>query len=378
MKLKMLHIVRDDKFVDGAASLFETDSRVENTYILIGGAKKFKYIRNTSILFVAPDKCIDYINTFDVVVLHSLLAIPLENIKEIKSDTKVVWYAWGYDIYQKPYDIIPIELLGPETKKFTRYRRFGRSISIKYIRKSLYVKKHLKEALSRIDYFSGVFPYEFDLIKKYHSEFRAEPLDFYYGSDHFFIPEQPDQVVKHGKKNIIIGNSANKTGNHLDVLKVISGIDIDKEAKIIIPLSYNAKPYYVKQVESIAEKLAPGQVVSLRSFLPLDEYLSLISNCKTAVFAHERQQATDNIFMQLLYGARVYMSETSAAYTYLKKIGLNVYSLQSDLNLFNKEMSDKDIMANRVILSSLYSSSKLIERVKNTNTMLIDKLKLGD
>ena len=164
----------------------------------------------------------------------------------------------------------------------------------------------------------------------------------------------------------------------MDVLKAISGIEIDKEAKIIIPLSYNAKTYYVKQVESIAEKLAPGQVVSLRKFLPLDEYLSLISNCKTAVFAHERQQASDNIFMQLLYGARVYMSETSAAYTYLKKIGLNVYSLQSDLYLFNKEMSDKDIMTNRAILSSLYSSSKLTERVKKINTVLIDKLKIGD
>ena len=166
MKLKMLHIVKDDKFVDGAASLFETDSRVENTYILIGVATTFKYIKNTSILFVAPENCLEFINTYDVVVLHSLPVIPLDIIKNIKSEIKVVWYAWGYDIYQKPYDIIPIELLGVETKKFTRYKRFRRNISIDYLLKSMYVKNHIKKALSRIDYFSGVFPYEFDLIKK--------------------------------------------------------------------------------------------------------------------------------------------------------------------------------------------------------------------
>lgn len=371
----MIHVVFDDKFIDGAISLFETDKRVANTYIIIGEKKEFKYIKYSNIHFVTLENAAEYINCYDVAVIHSLPAIPFEVLENIEKKVKVVWYAWGFDIYQKPYDIIPIELLGPETKKFTRYDRFRDSIRRNSIRRTLYVKKHIKKALGRIDYFSGVFPYEIELIRKFHPEFKATPLDFYYGAKDFFIPEHPDKEVRFGKKNIIIGNSANITGNHLDVLKALSNIEIDKEAKLIIPLSYNGRSYYVQRVECVANEMAPGQIVSLKSFLPLGEYLELISNCKIAIFAHERQQASDNIFMQLIYGARVYMSETSAAYAYLKKIGLKVYSLQSELSLFNEEMKYEDVMINREILSSLYSSSKLIERVVKINSILIGDTK---
>ncbi len=68
------------------------------------------------------------------------------------------------------------------------------------------------------------------------------------------------------------------------------------------------------------------------------------------------------------------MSETSMAYAYLKSIGLKVYSLQSDLNLFNDEMDEEDILTNRRILSEQYSSSKLINRVQVIYSKLIDDL----
>ena len=216
-----------------------------------------------------------------------------------------------------------------------------------------------------------MFPYEIDLIKEYHPEFNALPLDFYYGAKDFFIPEHPEKEIRHGKKNIMIGNSADMMGNHLDVLKVLSNIEIDKMAKIIIPLSYGGSPTYVDKVVKMAEVIAPGQIVSLRNFLPLQDYLNLITNCRTAIFAHERQQASDNIFMQLIYGARVYMSETSEAYHYLISIGLRIFSLQKDIHLFNEEMRDEDVMLNRSILSSHYATSKLIERIKKINTQLI-------
>ncbi len=370
MKLKLLHIVKDEKFIDGAFSLFETDDRVDNTYIIVGEKQDLKYVKCTRIQFVPVEKLFSYIHKFNVILIHSLPVLPLHLLPKISEDIKIVWFAWGYDIYKKPYDIIPLELLGNETKRNTAWERLKIRLHCSYYTKKSYVRKHLKSALSRIDYFSGVFPYEMDLIKNNHPEFKAFPLDFYYGAKDFFIPEQPATKIIHGKKNIIIGNSADITGNHLDVLKRMSTIDIDKDAKIIIPLSYGGSSSYIEKVERKAQALSPGNIYSLRSFLPIDEYLGLISNCRTAVFAHERQQASDNIFMQMIYGARVYMSETSAAFSYLKSIGLKVYSLQNELDLFNEEMSDEDVLTNRKILSSLYSPSKLINRIQVINTTL--------
>ena len=370
VKLKIVHVVIDQKFIDGAISLFETDERVENTYIILGEKLKCNYIKNTNIVTINEEKAIDYINQFDVVILHSLPSIRISQIRNIKKGIKVVWFAWGYDLYEKPYDVIPVKLFGPETRKHVNNSK-NSLFSISALRASLYVKVYLKSALSRIDYFSGVFPYEIDLIKANHPEFTAQPLDFYYGSKDFFIPEEPSKEIKHDKLNTIIGNSANVTGNHLDVLNNLKEVRIDKKAKIIIPLSYGGTPQYIKMIEKKAEDIAPGQIETLNSYLPLGDYLNLISNCRTAIFAHERQQATDNIFMQLLYGARVFMSESSNVFTYLKSIGIKIYSLQRDLHLFNNEMSETDVMRNREILSSLYSSSKLIERVFIINSILI-------
>ena len=159
---------------------------------------------------------------------------------------------------------------------------------------------------------------------------------------------------------------------YLDVLKRISNYFDSKEESLIIPLSYGGSLKYIKKVESYAESIAPGRVITLKKYLPLNEYLGLISNCKSAIFAHERQQASDNIFLQLIYGARVFMSENSAAYVYLKGIGLKVYSLQKDIYLIMTPMGLQDIMENRKILSSLYSSSTLIKRVKDINTVFLE------
>lgn len=369
--MKFIHIVTDDKFVDGAISLFEEDDRVNNSYVIIGEEAPFKYIKSNLVSFLSAHNALDVINSYNVVFVHSLPAIPLDILLNIKKEVKVVWLAWGYDLYEKPYQLIPINLYGPETKKLFRFNWFYDLLHWKNYQDNCHIHSQVKSAIRRFDYFSGVFPYEYDLLKKYNKDFKANPIDFYYGSVNFFIPENISDEIKHGKKNIIINNSGNVTGNHLDVIKALSKIKIDNDAKIIIPLSYGAPVSYANKVESEAEKVAPGQIVSLRKYLSLEEYLGLVSNCRTAVFAHERQQASDNIFMQLQYGARVFMSETSYAYKYLKEIGLKIYSLQSDLNLFNVVMPDEDILNNRQILSSMYSSKQLIDRVRNIVTIMI-------
>lgn len=369
--IKILHIIIDDKFINGAISLFETDARVENAYAIYNYNKNFKYVNKENIIHIDKKNALSIINQYNAVILHSLPCLPLNIIHRIDKRIKVIWFAWGYDLYENTFNLIPLKIYGEETKK-----QMGRSYKCKihYIKQWIFCKLLLKKVLSRIDYFSGVFPYEYNLLKQNQSSFNAIPLDWYYGSTNFFIPEQIELSINRNKENIIIGNSANPTNNHLDVLKTLKNAHINKEAKIIIPLSYGYTDKYIRKVEQTAEKVAPSRIISLRTFLPLKEYTELISTCKVAIFAHERQQASDNIFLQLINGARVYMSENSAAYKYLKSIGLKIYSLQNELSLFNCDMLESDIINNRKILSNLYSSSKLIKRTYDINTILIDSI----
>lgn len=357
--LNILHFVIDDKFIDGAISLFESDKRIKNTYAIIRhNDDNFKYIKYSDILKLDVIDVVGFSRSFDVVVLHALGSLPLPIICKIPQNIKVVWFAWGYDIYNEY--LVNIQLYAPLTLS---YIKRGSKLFKKHYRKYFLSKLFLKKTISRIDYFSGVFPYEYELIKQFRNEFRAAPLDFYYGSTSFFVPEQPFLEIEHDKKDILIGNSADPANNHLDVLDLLKNVDMPEDARLIIPLSYYNSVDYISTIEKEANNVAPGRVLILRKFLPLNEYINLISRCKVAIFAHERQQATDNIFMQLLYGARVYMSETSLAYHYLKDLGINVYSLQNDLNLINFELKDDEIITNRRIISNHYSSSKLIKRI---------------
>ena len=367
----------DDKFIDGAISLFDSDENIENDYVLFLPDKsdyKIQRIKNpkatTENICNFQKKTSDY----DVIVLHDLKCLPLNEIADIPEKKKVVWLMWGFDFYNT--QICDIKLLQPVTYK----SRFFLNIYGYIKEKTTYLLKDRRlyeRALNRIDFFSGVFPYEYDLFKslKRYPDIKAKPIDYYYGSTDFFIPEEPSIELYNNHQNIVIGNSADICNNTLDVIEIIKDIlDIAHIEHIIVPLSYGGNPNHISRIKkegllNWGEKFTP-----LDTFLPLEEYLSLISNCKSAVYYHERQQASDNVFLQLLYGARVFMSESSLMYQYLRDQGYRIFTLQRDVNLINEPLSYDEVMVNRRLLSQNYSSSKLVERVRKMNIIITQNI----
>lgn len=371
-KIKYLHCLKDEKFLDGAISLFETDERVSNSYVLFiqNPLKyKFKFIKSQKAETQEIDSFLNVVNDYDVVVLHSLTSVPVELISKIPSRIKIVWLMWGFDFYN--YRVCNLDLLYPITKEAVNNGKWHRFMS--HTRFHLFERIKYKKALSRIDFFSGVFPYEYELLKNNtrYSKIKAAPIDFYYGSTDFFVPETPILTIENKHNNIIIGNSADTKNNTLDVFDTIKdALDAKDIENIIVPLSYGENKRFISEVKRIGNAIWGNLFKPLDTYLPLKEYLTLISNCKSAIFFHERQQASDNVLMQFLYGARVFMSESSLMYQFLKKQGYHVFSLQKDLRLINAPLSDQEVLENRVLLSQNYSSSKLVERVYNMNSQI--------
>lgn len=365
-KLRYLHCLLDDKFIDGAISLFEADSSIENDYVLfsnVEGNGKPQRIKNPAATVDLTTNFLKRVSDYDVVILHNLKSLPLDLIASIPESMKVVWLMWGFDFYNS--QICDIKLHYPLTYK-TRFwqNKIGELKNKTFFRCK--ERRQYERALNRIDYFSGVFPYEYDLLKqlKNYPLIKAKPLDFYYGSTNFFIPEVPCVELNNTYRNIIIGNSADLCNNTLDAFELIKDVlDVSEIDKMIVPLSYGGNPKYISSVKQSGYVKWGDKFEPLDSFLPLDEYLSLICNCKCAIFFHERQQASDNVFMQMLYGARVFMSNTSLMYKYLKGQGYKIFSLQKDVDLINEPLSYEDVMINRQLLSDNYSSSKLVERI---------------
>lgn len=370
---KYLHCLLDEKFLDGAISLFEEDNRIQNTYVLFVRDPlqyTFNFVKSPKAHIQDVNAFLDYVSGYNVVILHSLHSIPIELIRQIPPSIKVVWLMWGYDFYN--FKICDMRLIGPLSRKTLALRDQMKTIksALKY---KFFEKKIYKDSLARIDFFSGVFPYEYDLLVNLprYPDIKAKPIDFYYGSTNFFVPEEPNYEVENSFVNVIIGNSGDSRNNTLEAFEILkNSLDSNGVEKIIVPLGYGADKLFMKKVKERGRLLWGEKFMPLDSYLPLNEYLQVVSNCKVAVYFHERQQASDNVLMQLMYGARVYMSETSMMYKYLKGMGFYIYSLQEDKDDINLPLTKEQIITNREILCNHYSSSKLIERIKVMNNII--------
>lgn len=372
--MKAIHCVYDDKFIDGAISLFESDKRVQNDYVIFCSTSElerpFRYIKSDKVKRVCKNSFVDTVNKYDILYLHSWFSVNAPSLLKLKDSVKIVWFSWGWDYYNR--NVVPLNLYGPETKEIID-NQFGFNrlkdclINIRRSRRFASFDKVIR----RIDYFSGVFPYEYDLLKEYWPQMKARPVDFYYGSTNFFIPEDINHEVKNTFENVLVGNSNTPGNNHLDAFNYLKKSGLSFSGKLILPLSYGTNKGYRDAVVSKAHSIWGDRVLVLDHYLPLDEYTKIVSNCKIAVFFHERQQASDNVFMQLQYGAKVYMSESSLMFKYLKSKGYHIYSLQKDSDIINENLTNSQIIDNRRLLSNNYSSSKLISRVNDIVSILI-------
>lgn len=393
MKVKIANIVKDDKFID---CLFDSmallNDKWENDYLLVRNKKPnfYKYIKNTDrITFVQTDAFLGYLvdQKYDAVFLHSLPSLPIELIPEIDKRIKVFWFAWGKDIYELPphKPLIECSLIKPETQKvLDKYKKNNTLIQKKklkdYLRPLKYklfgspYDKGIKEyhkAIKRIDYFSGVLEYEYDLMKSVKG-FRAKRVTFKYVSLHGLENLGFAQLCN--GHNILIGNSAAITNNHLDIIPYLKKLNLG-ERKIILPLSYPDTKDYIEDISNAYTKEFGKNTMVLKVFMPSQDYSNLISSCSIAIFYIERQQAIGNINMALIKGCKVFLSETNPVYTYYKDLGLKVFSVQQDLvqKEIDSPLSMEDIENNRTILSKRTNKEQYIRDSNYIYECIIDE-----
>jgi len=377
--MKILHCIYDDKFMDGTIRVYASDERHVNRYVYVyrkGMDTDLVYTKYPDVTHVEERDFLSLAKEYDVVILHSLKCVSQKAIASIPDTCKVVWYGWGFDLYNGYNAPIKIELLDRKTRHFMWLHQLNK-LPKKIIRFPLRPrnKRLLKKALMRIDYFSGVFPFEYELLRESRPYVHARKLDFYYGDTDFFVKKEIDTSFDENRKDIILGNSGDPSNNHNDAIQILKEIKLPKESRLIIPMSYGGTESYRSWVKSYAEKCFPLNAFVLSNFMPLKEYLEVISKCQAAIFFHERQQASDNILMQLMYGAKVYLSDTCQTYHYLKEVGFIVYSLQKEWSSIMEPMKREDVMINRKLLAELYSAETIVDRVRKINTTIEEDIK---
>jgi hypothetical protein len=368
-RFKIANFIVDEKFIDSLIQLYDEEFNFcHHDYILVSNELEpaFRYIRfKERILIIKPNDLLRFIakENYDALFIHYLVSFPINLLPLIPKGIKVFWFAWGADIYEMPFrhPFININLFAPLTKRWIDKNYVKKYCEFKYLVK-LFLKGRLSEiapqqyytAIQRVDYFSGVLDYEYDLMKDV-PNFRAKKTRHQYSSSNLWESlSQP--CPRNIGKNIFIGNSAAFTNNHLDILNKLSQLRIERR-KVILPLSYCDYYGYAADVCAAYKNILGDDFIPIIDFMPIDQYLDLYNKCGFAIYGQERQAAIGNIIYALRSGIKVFMSETNLAYRYFKDLGMYIYSIQEDLSQesIDKNLSKEEINTNFQIINSLYN-----------------------
>lgn len=347
----IIHVMLDEKFNDMAIRQFEAVAPGLNDYWIVD--KELRLTKSPLAKKCTLDALLSKISSPNVagVILHSLPYSHYRLLRHISKDKCVVWLGWGYDYYPLlPHDNKnPLILPKTQSLQPISYKRLIKDILKKFLFKiGFLINRASISDLKRINYFSPVLDIEYEMLVK-HVPLKAKYINWNYGTaeDDLSLPGTGASVGQ----NILAGNSATPTNNHVELFHAIRDqVDLTNR-KVIVPLSYGDSDYRAK-VMALGEQLLGESFSPLTTFMPKDQYLAIVRSCGFIIMNHLRQQALGNICMALLMGGRVFLNKYSPLSEWLISRGAVIGNIDS-LKLVPLTATDQEI--NRKFIFSHWS-----------------------
>ncbi|MDD2846513.1 MAG: TDP-N-acetylfucosamine:lipid II N-acetylfucosaminyltransferase [Rhodoferax sp.] len=134
--------------------------------------------------------------------------------------------------------------------------------------------------------------------------------------------EYPITAKPHEGINILLGNSASSSNNHLDALEKLRPF-AGENIRIYCPLSYG-DPAYGDKIAEAGRIIFGDKFIPLREFMQFEKYLQFLADIDIAIFNHNRQQGMGNVTTLLGLGKVVYMRSNITSYQAFKRLGIRV------------------------------------------------------
>ncbi len=224
------------------------------------------------------------LNTSDKIILHGLFNTKRTLLLFLMPWLlkKCYWVMWGGDLY--------VHQLGEKNWKW-KVREFLRRPVIKNL-------GHL------VTYIPG----DVELARQWYGakgEYHECLMYLSNVVDPDVIQTAQEQAEDHACMNIMVGNSADPSNNHIESLEKLLPYK-DGDIKIFVPLSYGDQAH-AKNVIEKGNDWFGDKFVPLTSFMAFDEYTKFLESVDIAIFNHNRQQAMGNTITLLGMGKTVYL-----------------------------------------------------------------------
>lgn len=364
MSLKITHIIYDDKFPDAAYTAFEKAYPNQNEFILFTNSKKLNYIKlfrpkTLPSYYLYSSYLLRQSIKADIVIFHTLNDNNLRVLNALPKSIKTIWLGWGYDYY----DLIKGTFLKEKTLNYQASMLDKHPIKLKSIIKALVLPKINKlKLINKIDIFSPVLYEDYLLVKQNIKNFTPMYVSWNYGTLEDDLIRGFDGKSINGE-NILLGNSASLTNNHLDAFELLKTLNLGSR-KVITPLSYGNLSYKNYIIEQ--GKIALGSAFTpLVDFMPIDDYIKTLQSCSIVVMNHLRQQALGNIVIALYLGAKVFLNKENPVYQFFISLDAFVYDIESLEFEMSSKLTQSEIDKNRQILQNYWGRKVSLDKTYN-------------
>lgn len=352
------HIITQDKFFNSyIEDIYELNLEKENFFWVQGNPNEDPYLTtNRKVEYLTNNKeyIIEKLRTLspnDKLFVSWYCNTIAEAIMESKIPNPLYVYVMGGEFYADPWGWHCNWLY--DKKTYQQLMKAGYVPSIKWTRRNPlhwcriiddikrikqwkdqvkidYAKK-LQEIAS-IDYL--VLPKqaegELKLIKSLYPTFRAQHV---YGTfdQNFDLASKMSTKIENDKSyNILLGNSADPTNNHVDGMMLIKK-KLNDDYKLYTVLSYGSE-LGKKWAMDCGNNLFGDNFYPIVDFMNRHEYLEFLNNMDVVVMYHNRQQAVGNIMTSLVLGKPVFMKSSNVVYQLLKEIGVKTIYGVNEIN----------------------------------------------
>lgn len=343
--MNILHIIDDHKFIKICSETFKINKL--NNFFLKSGEITLDYIT---------------LNKIDCVVIHFLRVYEINFFYKNHIKVKKIWMSWGGDIFNLPLFYDDFLDLSSKKMNYIIHKKQGHKRLLTHFLKIVIKKLNINFSNKKIsvindfDYIVPIVPGDYDiLVKKYNV--TAPMYHFNY------VTEILENKGKIGN-NIIVGNSATLSNNHLTVIKKLREV-IDNKTIVYLPLNYGNAFYRDFLLKNLKydQKFTP-----LTEFIPLDKYNDIIKSCGIMIMNHQRQQALGNILMGLMNGCTIYLNGRSSLYRYLKSCDFNIFTFkQFDIKF---RLNDTQILENIELTKKYFGKEMQTKKIRNLLKMI--------
>lgn len=235
----------------------------------------------------------------DRIVIHSLaspfLILMLRWNRKLCG--KVWWVIWGKDLYL-------YRLSEKKSLPLKLYEAFR------------------KPVIRDIAHIVSALPGDYALAKAWYNvkaDYTPCPMLYPYCIDY---GEGAQAETAEGPLTLMLGNSASRTNEHEEGIRILAESAKGRIGKIYCPLSYSGPKKYAARVAAYGREKLGDAFIPLMDYIPFEEYRRIWNSVNAAVYNQKRQEALGNIYSLIMMKKTVFLRPGTTTAEYMEHIGV--------------------------------------------------------